>query len=306
MRVAIAGTNGLACAIAEGISNNTDHQFIILSRAAKPHLTAKGWQVLVVNYAETHRQNLIFTLTGVGAVISVIWGSAQIALIDAAARAGVRRFAPAEFEGQAALRPATDALDRGKRSALERLRYHQTHSHMQYTSFVCGILYERFSPGGMMTSRIGVRSGIGGEGDYLIHITQKRARIPYATNGQPATICMTSAEDVGEFVAAAIGLQNWPLELRMRGDRMNISRLVHIAEAIRGTHFEKNQYNSQSMQSELALAQASQAIQQQLRVISLIATANGRFDFATANLNTMVNVTPKRFQTWLQEAWADH
>lgn len=105
---------------------------------------------------------------------------------------------------------------------------------MQYTSFVCGILYERFSPGGMMTSRIGVRSGIGGEGDYLIHITQKRARIPYATNGQPATICMTSAEDVGEFVAAAIGLQNWPLELRMRGDRMNISRLVHIAEAIRG------------------------------------------------------------------------
>lgn len=191
--------------------------------------------MVVVNYAETYRQNLIFTLAGVGAVISVVGGSAQIALIDAAARAGVRRFAPAEFEGQAALRPATDALDRGKRSALERLKYHQTHSNMQYTSFVCGILYERFSPGGMMASRIGVRSGIGGEGDYLIHITHKRARIPYATNGQPATICMTSAEDVGRFVAAAIGLQNWPLELRMRGDRMNVSRLVHIAEAIRGT-----------------------------------------------------------------------
>ncbi|KAI4249442.1 MAG: hypothetical protein LQ352_005647 [Teloschistes flavicans] len=275
-------------------------------RAAKPHLTAKGWQVVVVNYAEAHRQNLIFALAGVSAVISVVLGPAQIALIDAAARAGVRRFAPAEFEGQAALRPATDALDRGKRSALERLRYHQTHSGMRYTSFVCGILYERFSPGGMMASRIGVRSGIGGEGDYLMHISQRRARIPYAINGQPATICMTSAEDVGKFVAAAIALQNWPLELRMRGDRMNVSRLVQIAETVRNTYFEKNQYNSQSMQSELALAQASQAIQQQLRVISMMATANGRFDFANANLNTMVDVTPKRFQTWLQEVWANH
>lgn len=104
---------------------------------------------------------------------------------------------------------------------------------MRYTSFVCGILYERFSPGGMMASRIGVRSGIGGEGDYLMHISQRRARIPYAINGQPATICMTSAEDVGKFVAAAIALQNWPLELRMRGDRMNVSRLVQIAETVR-------------------------------------------------------------------------
>ncbi|KAL8687281.1 MAG: hypothetical protein Q9218_006503 [Villophora microphyllina] len=278
---------------------------LLIRLQPKPHLTAKGWQVVVVNYAETHRQDLVFKLAGVGAVISVIWGPPQIALIDAAAQAGVRRFAPAEFEGPAALRPATDALDRGKRSALERLRYYQTRG-MQYTSFVCGILYERFGPGGMIASRIGVRSGIGGEGDYLMNISQRRAQIPYGTNGQPATICVTSAEDVGKFVAAAIGLQSWPPELRMRGDRMNVSRLVHIAETIRGRPFEKAQYNSQSMQSELQLAQASGAIQQQLRVISLIATANGRFDYANANLNTMVDVTPKRFQTWLQEVWADH
>ncbi|KAI4181426.1 MAG: hypothetical protein L6R41_006633 [Letrouitia leprolyta] len=275
---------------------------IILSRAPKPQLTARGYQVVVVNYADTHKQDLTFKLAGVNTVISLISGPAQIALIDAAALAGVRRFAPAEFEGPAAQRPQSDALDRGKRAALERLRYYQTRG-MQYTSFVCGILYERFGPGGMIASGIGLRSGIGAEGDYLLHIPQKRAQIPCTLNGQPGVICMTSAQDVGRFVAAALNVQQWPPELRMCGDRMNISRLVQIAEAVRGVQFEKAQHNTQSMESALQLARSAGEIQAQLRAITLIATANGRFDFASPNLNTMVAVVPKRFHVWLQEAW---
>ncbi|KAL8802136.1 MAG: hypothetical protein Q9182_004002 [Xanthomendoza sp. 2 TL-2023] len=305
MRVAIAGSNGLACLIADAITTNTYHQIIILSRAPKPQLAARGWQVVVVNYEESHRQELAFKLAGVGTVISVISGPAQIGLIDAAAQAGVRRFAPAEFEGPAALRPHPDALDRGKRNALERLRYYQTRG-MQYTSFVCGVLYERFAPGGMYASRIGLRSGIGAEGDYLLNITQNKAKIPLGANGQPANISMTSAEDVGKFVAAAISLPQWPPELRMRGDRMDCSRLVQIAEIVRGAPFEKDRYNTQSMQSAYQLARSSGEIQEQLRAITLIATASGRYDFVTPNLNTMVNVAPTRFQAWLLEAWKDH
>lgn len=200
----------------------------------KPQLSARGWQVVVVNYDESHRQELAFKLAGVSVVVSVISSPPQITLIDAAAQAGVRRFAPAEFEGPAALRPQQDALDRGKRLALERLRYYYQTRGMEYTSFVCGILYERFAPGGMYASRIGLRSGIGAEGDYLVNISQRKAQIPYGTNGQPAIISLTSAEDVGKFVAAAISLPQWPPELRMSGDRMNVSRLVQIVETVRG------------------------------------------------------------------------
>lgn len=204
----------------------------------KPYLAAKGYQVVVVNYADTHRQDLAFKLAGVNTVISVVSGPAQIALIDAAAQASVRRFAPAEFEGQAALRPQQpDALDRGKSAALDRLRHYSQTRGMQYTSFVCGILYERFSPGGMYSRNIGLRSGIGAEGDYLIHISQKKAQIPYGTNGEPGTICMTSAEDVGKFVALALSLQQWPPELCMRGDRMNVAHLVNIADTVRGMEY---------------------------------------------------------------------
>lgn len=37
-----------------------------------------------------------------------------------------------------------------------------------------------------------------------------------------------------------------------------------------------------------------------------MATASGRFDFASPNLNALVDVTPTRFQAWLQAAWEDH
>lgn len=60
------------------------------------------------------------------------------------------------------------------------------------------------------------------------------------------------------------------------------------------------------MESALQLARSAGEIQAQLRAISLIATANGRFNFATPNLNPLVQVTPKRFQAWLQDAWEGH
>ena len=178
---------------------------------------------------------MVFKLAGVNTVISTVSGAAQISLIDAAAQAGVRRFAPAEFEGPSSLRPQQDALDRGKRAALERLRHYQSRG-MQHTSFVCGIMYERFSPGGMIASNVGRGSGISSEGDYLMSITQRRAQMPYGPTGQPATISMTSVEDIGKFVAAAIGLQQWPAELRMRGERLSVTRVVQIAETIRGEY----------------------------------------------------------------------
>ncbi|KAI4209906.1 MAG: hypothetical protein LQ351_007191 [Letrouitia transgressa] len=309
MRVAVAGSSGLAC------------------QKPKPQLTARGWQVVIVNY--NNPQDLAFKLTGVHTVISTVSGPPQRVLIDAAAQAGVRRFAPSEFEGSPSQRPqGADALDRGKQAALERLRHHQSRG-MQYTSFVCGILYERFRPEGLIGSGIGRGSGVGAEGDYLMNVRQAKAQIPRQANGQLAKIRLTSAEDVGKFVAAALGLQQWPTELRMSGEeRLDVSRVVQIAEAVRRKRyprhilllfefqeslsnkvlerrFERAEHNPPSLQSLLQLARARQDMQAQLRALNLIATANGRYDFASPNLNSLVNVRPKRFQAWLQEAWGN-
>jgi len=57
------------------------------------------------------------------------------------------------------------------------------------------------------------------------------------------------------------------------------------------------------MQDALIYAQASGDQVEQLRVHTLVATASGRYDFANANLNNMVDVTPTRFGQWLRAAW---
>ena len=256
MKVAIAGTGGLAQYIAHHLAAGIYHQFILLSRTVgsrfiwligsltfpkpKPLLTAKGWQVIVVDYADPN--SLRFKLSGVDTVISTITGAAQIALIDAAASVHVRRFAPAEFEGLPALRSPQNLADRDKDASLARLQYYAQHSpsRMSYTVFVCGILYERFAPGGMAASAIGLQCGTSGEGEYLMDIRRMRARIPhFNAAGEIVHICMTSAEDVGRFVVAALDLPQWPTEMRMCGERMSASNVVRVAELMIGkTHLQ--------------------------------------------------------------------
>ena len=178
--------------------------------------------------------DLKFKLAGVDTVISTISGPAQLALIDAAAAAHVRRFVPSEFGGPPSLRPQNDLLDHGRRAAILRLHQHES-SGMRFTVFSCGVLYERFAPGGMAASQIGIRSNIGQEGDYLLDFRRRRAQIPYLnTSGQPATICMTSAADVARFMVAALELPSWPREFRLRGERLTVRDVVAIAEEIQG------------------------------------------------------------------------
>ena len=107
---------------------------------------------------------------------------------------------------------------------------------MKFTVFSCGVFYERFAPGGMAGSQIGVQSQLGREGDYLLDFRRERAQVPFnSTSGQPASICMTSARDVARFIVAALDLPSWPRELRLRGERMNVREVIAIAEQVRGT-----------------------------------------------------------------------
>ena len=195
-------------------------------------MVSRGWQVIQVNYSNA--TDLRYKLAGVDTVISTINGDAQLALIDAAVAAHVRRFVPSEFEGSPTARPMSDVFDYCRRAALSRLNQYEPQG-MKFTVFTCGVFYERFAPGGMRASQIGLRSVIGGEGEYIMDIRNGKAMIPYYNPaGQHVCVCMTSARDVARFVVAALDLSSWPRELRMRGDRMTVSQLVSIGETLRG------------------------------------------------------------------------
>lgn len=186
----------------------------------------------VVDYDDL--ESLKYALRGIDTIISTVTGPAQIELIKAAVSVRVRRFAPAEFEGPPQLRPANDPLDRSRSLALHWLNHYS--QFIQSTRFVCGILYERFQPGGLAQSSIGLSSGFSGEGDYIMNCRSMEAQVPAYDdeNNSNVAICMTAAQDVGRFVTKAIDLQQWPAELRMCGHRVLVKDLVATVSRLKG------------------------------------------------------------------------
>lgn len=285
----------------------------------KPALDQE-YQVTVVDY--TSSQSLQFALKGIDTVISTVTGPNQLELIKAAVSVRVRRFAPAEFEGPPQLRSPNTPLDRGQTVARQWLAYYS--QHIQTTTFVCGMLYERFQPGGLRQSRIGGDlPGLANEGDYIMNCRQMSAVVPaYDANNTPnVMVCLTAAQDVGKFVTKALDLPQWPPELRMYGQRVAVKDLVLLVQRLKGIITVRTMcalliivlgqvfnpiqwHNPASLGSALRLATTQQDGTSQRRLHALIATAEGRYDFAQPNLNQLfpeVHTLP--FQTWFIAKW---
>jgi hypothetical protein len=171
-------------------------------------------------------------------VISTINGPAQLALIEAASLSNVNRFIPSEFGGLPNLRPATSPFDQGRHAALLRLA-ELSPLGLTSTVFSCGIFYERFAPGGLQQSQLGLSGHIAGEGDYLMNFRHCRAEIPFETIAGPSSyVCMTSAQDLARAVVVALDLSSWPKVFRLRGDRLTAEDIVGIAEQVRGEYLD--------------------------------------------------------------------
>ncbi|TVY19704.1 Oxidoreductase swnR [Lachnellula arida] len=322
MRIAIAGSGGLAQIFAQYL-NDTVHPFIILSREDQPALVSNGYQVAVVDYDS--QDDLRYTLRGIDLVLSTVSGVPQINLIDAAAHSGVRRFVPAEFEGPPARRTGNDPLDRGKRATIDRLRHWSSHPRhrMRFTIFSCGVFYERFANGGMAALDMGASTGIQNEGSYMMNARLGTAEVVECnTSGQPVYVCLTSVYDVGRFVIAALdlGLQTWPGEFRMSGERRTVTEILQWAAAVRGSKnynfnlnnemltcavqmFSTDVIEPQDLAAHLQHATYYQDYAKVARIQELIATEQRRYDFENPNLNPLVNVQPILFWNWLSAQW---
>lgn len=78
--------------------------------------------------------------------------------------------------------------------------------------------------------------------------------------------------------------------------------LAHFDQCL-GRDFERANYTKDSLQDVLAVAQALRDETRGQRIQHLITTAEGRYDFTSVNLNSMVGFVPQTFQDWLGQAW---
>ncbi|KAI8230481.1 Oxidoreductase swnR [Colletotrichum sp. SAR 10_77] len=274
MRIAIAGGGGFAAILAHNIAL-TANALVVLSREPKPEFEQRyECQVAVVDYDD--EENLRFALMGIDLVISTIRGQEQINLIKAARHSRVRLFVPAEFEGCISHRPSTSdhPLDYGSNEALELLKHYANSKSrkMDYTVFSCGILYERFAPGGLAEYGMGAHQHIQGQGSYLVDVGNATADI-IETNGsgRPVQVSMTSVADV--------------------------------ARNVRGVAFSLRTRRYSKLQSDLNSYEQRQNWDQWWNIQRLIATADGRYDFRQTNLNEAVDIEPVSFRVWLESQW---
>jgi hypothetical protein len=167
---------------------------------------------------------------GVDTIISTMTGTSQLELLKAAVEVGVRRFAPAEFEGQPEARQSPDPLDRDKSNIRGWLDYYR--GQIESTVFSCGVLYERFAPGGLRNSRIALNIPYGNEGDYIINVRNLMVSAP--RDGDSITVCMTAAYDVARLVVRALSMDRWPRQLSMVGEKLTVRDIIKTVLRIRG------------------------------------------------------------------------
>lgn len=172
---------------------------------------------------------------GVDTIISTVTGYPQLELLKAAVAAGVRRFAPAEFEGSPNARPALDDLDRGKTNIRSWLEHYRVQGLIETTIFTCGVLYERFSPGGLRANRLGLQIDYGHEGDFLVNVRNLEAT-PITGDHGDVSLCMTASHDVARLVVQAMGMDSWPEELSMVGEKLTVGEILRIVQRVRGEY----------------------------------------------------------------------
>lgn len=97
---------------------------------------------------------------------------------------------------------------------------------------------------------IGLSTSVATPGSYLMNVELSTAEIvEYNAAGQPIYLCLTSVNDVARFLVAALelGLQTWPSEFRMCGDRRTVSEVVEWAEAVKGGKWTHISFKAQRL-----------------------------------------------------------
>lgn len=216
------------------------HELVVLSRSARPELIARGIDVRIADY--TSHEKLVAVLQGVHTVLSTIsgqgLGASQLALLEAAKAAGVRRFAPSEFAGEGytgidLYAPKAVVWEATRASGLE------------YTRFNCGLFMSVLATGtpkpvteeGRREGRqSGEEEALAGlrPWNYVVNVRAGTADLP---GDGTAPMVLTDMRDVAKFVWRALSLPSWPENLGMRGDVKSWREIVAILEKVQGRKF---------------------------------------------------------------------
>jgi len=230
VKVALVGTGHLGTSIAQAISKLPQHSLIVLSREPRDDLNALGIPVTIIDYSKP--ETLVSALQGVHTVISVVFVldpasfvSSQLALLQAAKEAGVKRFAPSDWAYSEAANHAI-GIYHPKAEIWRAVK----ESGLQYTAFRPG-MYLNFTAFG--STKPGVDEKVfkaARKFPFVLDIAAGRADIPGSGDEK---LNITSTDDIAGFTAASLDTE-WTPESGMAGSVTTFNELVNIAEKVTG------------------------------------------------------------------------
>lgn len=226
--VIAGGTGGVGRHIVQGIVAADKYTVKVFTRqSSSSTLDIKGVEIIVVDYFN-HAQ-LVRELQGVHTVIVCLISDeesslhAQLNLLNACLEAKVKRFAPSEWAGISEQNTVIQLYRQLKVPVMEQVQA----SGIEYTLFTNGVFMEYFaSPQRASDSLPPIITSVdfnAGEANLI------------GTGDEP--FCVTSVEDVGRFVAAALELDRWEERSSMMGSRVTWNELIRLGEKIRRKEF---------------------------------------------------------------------
>jgi uncharacterized protein YbjT (DUF2867 family) len=239
-------------------------------------------QIHAINYHSI--ESLAAALKGVHTVISVtsaVDGSQakiQINLLEAAVKAGCKRFAPAQWgfgplgsENISVLKWANegvwdacvkykDKIESAKFNIGSFMNYigHGMYPIPSPTSNEETMLRQLAAGKGYAAGEDEACQGLQRQGDlkdgsgaFLVGLRNGVAELPQTEDGRWPRISMTSLRDVGRFMAASLDLPKWEEDMTMVGDTLTMGELLAHAEAVTGKKFQVDVIKPKDLEMKL-------------------------------------------------------
>jgi hypothetical protein len=231
-------------------------------------------------------ESLVVALKGIHTVISVTsaidgtQAQIQINILNAALRAGCKRFAPSQWGFGPKGWESVATLRWGSQGVWDECTKHKgeiecaNFNHGSFMNYLGHGIYPLPSQpeSDEATAFVQLKKGGGyipGEdeacqglqrqgplidrsGAFLIGLKNGIAELPIKDDGQWPRITMTSMKDVGRFVAASLNLPKWEENMSMAGDTLTMGELLEHAEAVTGKKFKVVLLKREDLEKRLA------------------------------------------------------
>ncbi|KAK1756298.1 hypothetical protein QBC47DRAFT_451855 [Echria macrotheca] len=241
VKIAIAGGSGnVASEVVDVLAASGKHEILLLIRKDPPDVKIPGAAWIKTDYHDLDA--LAKILEGVNTLLSFIvadkdpGGVVQKNLIDAAVRAGVKRFAPSEW--------AT--------SSLHHMPWYQAKADIR--AYLAELNKERkvleytlFQPG-LFTNYLGWPHRVAKHLHlFQIPLDYQNRRALVVDGQQDARITLTTVSDLTRVVAAAIDYEGeWPVDGGIRGEELTVAEIIALGEKLRGP-FSVEKLSEQSL-----------------------------------------------------------